>query len=39
MQRADLLKSDLLSELVLLGGGVLILVSLILIVATALTRV
>jgi hypothetical protein len=38
MLRADLLKPDLLSELVLLGTAVLIFVSLVLIVATALNR-
>jgi hypothetical protein len=39
MHRADLLKPDLLSEIVLLGIGTLIFVSLLLIVVTALTRV
>jgi hypothetical protein len=38
MLRADLLKPDLLSEIVLLGSGTLLLVSLVLIVVTALTR-
>jgi hypothetical protein len=38
MLRADLLKPDLLSELVLLGTAVLIFVSLVLILATALNR-
>jgi hypothetical protein len=39
MQRADLLKPDLVSEIVLLGAGTLILASLVLIAVTALTRV
>jgi hypothetical protein len=38
MQRADLLKPDILSEIVLLGSGVLIFVLLLLVVLTALTR-
>jgi hypothetical protein len=38
MLRADLLKPDLVSELVLLGSGALLLVSLLLIVVTALAR-
>jgi hypothetical protein len=38
MLRADLLKADLLSEIVLLGSGVLIVVSLVLVVVAALTR-
>ena len=38
MLRADLLKPDLLSEIVLLGSGALILVSLLLVVVAALTR-
>jgi hypothetical protein len=38
MLREDLLKPDLLSEMVLLGSGVLIFVSLVLILVTALTR-
>jgi len=38
MLRADLLKPDLLSKIVLLGGGVVILISVLLIVATALTH-
>ena len=39
MHREDLMKPDLFSEIVLLGSGALILVSLLLIVAGALTRV
>jgi hypothetical protein len=38
MHREDLLGPDLLSEIVLLGSGTLILVSLLLIVVTAVTR-
>jgi hypothetical protein len=38
MLRADLLKADLLSEIVLLGSGVAILISLLLIVATVLNH-
>jgi hypothetical protein len=38
MHPEDLMKSDLLSEIVLLGSGELIFVSLLLIVVTALTR-
>jgi hypothetical protein len=38
MLRPDLLKPDLLSEIVLLGSGTLIFASLLLIVVTALTR-
>jgi hypothetical protein len=38
MHREDLMKPDLFSEMVLLGGGSLLFVSLLLIVATALTR-
>ena len=38
MHREDLMKPDLMSEIVLLGSGALILVSLWLVVATALTR-
>ena len=38
MHPDDLMKPDLLSEIVLLGSGELILVSLLLIVAAALTR-
>jgi hypothetical protein len=38
MLRTDLLKPDLVSELVLLGSGTLLFVSLLLIVVTALTR-
>jgi hypothetical protein len=38
MRPADLLKPDLLSEIVLLGSGVLLSVSLLLVVVTALTR-
>jgi hypothetical protein len=38
MLRADLLKPDLLSELVLLGSGIVILISVVLIVATVLTH-
>jgi hypothetical protein len=38
MLRTDLLKPDLVSELVLLGSGTLLLVSLLMIVVTALTR-
>ena len=37
MQRADLMKPDLLSKILLLGGG-LIFVSLLFIVVTAITR-
>jgi hypothetical protein len=37
MQREDLMKPDLLSEILLLGGG-LIFVSLLFIVLTAITR-
>jgi hypothetical protein len=39
MHRADLLKPDLLSEIVLLVVGTLVFVSLLLIVVTALTRI
>ena len=38
MRSEDLMKPDLLSEIVLLGSGSLLFVSLLLIVATALTR-
>lgn len=38
MHREDLLSPDLLSEIVLLGSGGLIFVSLLLILVTALTR-
>jgi hypothetical protein len=38
MRSEDLMKPDLLSEIVLLGGGSLLFVSLLLIVATALMR-
>jgi len=38
MHREDLMKPDLLSEIVLLGSGGLLLASLLLIVVTALTR-
>ena len=38
MHREDLMKPDLLSELVLLGSGGLLFASLLLIVVTALTR-
>jgi|ERR1019366_10038835 hypothetical protein len=38
MLRADLLKPDLFSEIVLLGSGALLFVSLLLIVVTALAR-
>jgi hypothetical protein len=38
MQREDLMKPDLLSEIVLLGSGSLLFVSVLLIVATVLTR-
>jgi hypothetical protein len=38
MLRADLLKPDLVSEVVLLGSGALLVISLLLIVVTALTR-
>jgi hypothetical protein len=38
MLRTDLLKPDLVSELVLLGSATLLLVSLLLIVVTAFTR-
>jgi hypothetical protein len=38
MLRTDLLKPDLVSELVLLGSGTLLFVSLLLIVVTALAR-
>jgi hypothetical protein len=38
MHREDLMKPDLMSEIVLLGSGALILVSLWLVIATALTR-
>jgi hypothetical protein len=38
MLRTDLLKPDLVSELVLLGSGTLLLVSVLLIVVTALAR-
>jgi hypothetical protein len=38
MHREDVMKPDLLSEIVLLGSGSLLFVSLLLIVATALTR-
>lgn len=38
MHREDLLGPDLLSEIVLLGSGTLIFVSLLLIVVTAVTR-
>ena len=39
MRLADLLKLDLLSEIVLLGAGTLILATLVLIAVTALTGV
>jgi hypothetical protein len=38
MLRADLLKPDLVSELVLLGSAALLLVSLLLVVVTAVAR-
>ena len=38
MHSEDLMKPDLLSEMVLLGSGSLLFVSLLLIIATALTR-
>lgn len=38
MHREDLMKPDLLSEIVLLGNGALLLVSLWVVVVTALTR-
>jgi len=38
MHREDLMKPDLFSEIVLLGSGSLLFVSMLLIVATALTR-
>jgi hypothetical protein len=38
MRREDLMKPDLLSEIVLLGSGALVFVSLLLIVTAALTR-
>ena len=38
MLRADLLKPDLVSELVLLGSGALLVVSLLLFVVTAVAR-
>jgi hypothetical protein len=38
MHRADLLKPDLLSEIVLLGTGALIFVALLLVAVTALAR-
>ena len=38
MHPEDVMKADLLSEIILLGSGGLILVSLLLIVVTALTR-
>jgi hypothetical protein len=38
MLRADLLKPDLLSEIVLLGSGALLFGSLLLVVLTALTQ-
>jgi hypothetical protein len=38
MRRGDLMKPDLLSEMLLLGSGVLIFVTLILIVVAALVR-
>jgi hypothetical protein len=38
MHRADLLKPDLLSEIVLLGSGAVIVVAVLLILVTALTR-
>jgi len=38
MLRADLLKPDLVSELVLLGSGALLLLSLLLFVVTAVAR-
>jgi hypothetical protein len=38
MLRGDLLKADLLSEIVLLGSGVAIIISLLLIVATVLNH-
>jgi hypothetical protein len=38
MHRADLLKADLLSEIVLLGTGALIFFALLLVTMTALTR-
>jgi hypothetical protein len=39
MHPEDLMKADLLSEVVLLGGGEVIFISLLLIVVIALTRV
>jgi len=38
MHRADLLKPDLLSEIVLLGAGALIFAALLLVTVTALAR-
>jgi hypothetical protein len=38
MHRADLLKPDLLSEIVLLGTGALIFIALLLVTVTALMR-
>jgi hypothetical protein len=38
MLRADLLKADLLSEIVLLGSGIAIIISLLLIVVTVLNH-
>jgi len=38
MLRADILKPDLVSEVVLLGSGALLAVSLLLVVVTALAR-
>jgi hypothetical protein len=38
MHRADLLKPDLLSEIVLLGAGALIFVALLFVTVTALAR-
>ena len=39
MHRADLLKPDLLSEIVLLGTGALVFVSLLVVAVTALARI
>jgi hypothetical protein len=38
MQRAEILKPDLLSEIVLVGSGLLLFSSLLLVVVTALTQ-
>jgi hypothetical protein len=38
MLRADLLKRDLLSEIVLMGSGALLVIALVLILVTALAR-